>query len=238
MDREDLENELKSQLQSSTNSNQFPSTRLTTLIQNAYKRSTNLFIWRALTNAVKTGTRPKVAGDDECYYDYPSEFRTGTVYKIKIDGVTYPRKSYESFLDYRENYPNSVEKMFAVDQRFIFVSPDTVLGTNNMDIWGAKEADELSLSTSKTIFSDNLEEANFAIIGLALSVATKKSDPKFSADEEAKAIATLNKLNTDEWNQYQRDQQMDAPLLDVPDFFGKFDNSQLTGRFVGFKPYP
>ena len=110
MDREDLENELKAQLQSATNSNQFPSSRITTLIQNAYRRATSLFIWRALTKAVTTSSKSKTEGDDESYYDYPEEFRTGTVYLIKIDGKRYDRKSYESFnkQKYISKYTNNI----------------------------------------------------------------------------------------------------------------------------------
>ena len=232
MDREDLENELKAQLQSATNSNQFPSTRLTTLIQNAYRRATSLFIWRALTKAVTTSTKDKPTTDEESYYDYPSEFRTGTVYLIKIDKKRYDRKSYESFIKYREDNPNAVDKLFAIDQRFIFISPDTVAGTDNMDIWGAFEAPELSLSTSETIFSHNMEEANLAVVRLALSAAVKKSNPRLSTSEENAAIVTLSKINTDEWDQYSKDQPIDTPLLNVPNFFENGMNSYSpTGRF-------
>lgn len=236
MDREDLENELKAQLQASTNSNQFPSTRLTSLIQNAYRMVTNLWTWKALTKAVKTDTKPKAEGADECYYDYPSEFRTGTIYKLMIDGKNYDRKSYDSFMKFRENYPNSQEKIFALHQRYIFVSPDTTEGDNNMHIYGAFEAPELSLPESTTIFSNNAEHANLALVSVALATALKKSAPKLAGSEMSGAIATFTKLNSDEWEQYSLDQPIDIPLLDVPDFFGGFDNSNLIGRFVGFRP--
>jgi hypothetical protein len=232
MDREDLENELKAQLQSATNSNQFPSARITTLIQNAYRRATSLFIWRALTKAVTTSTKAKTEGDDESYYDYPEEFRTGTIYLIKIDGRYYDRKSYQSFIKYREDNSNSSDRIFAIDQRFIFVSPDTGNGVDNMDIWGAFEAPELSLATSETIFSHNMEEANLALVRLGLSAAVKKSNPRLSQSEESGAIVTLGKINNDEWDQYSKDQPLDTPLLNVPDFFSNgLNGSSLIGRF-------
>ncbi len=237
MTRDDLVAEVLAQLQVAINSNRYPSTRILTLVQNAYRRATTLFIWKVLTRARVTSTTGLGAGDDETYYDYPEEFRTGSVYRVRIDEKEYTRKSYESFLDFRDNYPNnSNELIFANNERYIFISPDTVVGTSNMDIWGAIEAPALTSSSTKTIFSDNAEEGNNAVVRLAVSSAVKKTNPRFAQSEEAAALVTLQKLNTDEWAQYQRDQPIDSPLLDVPDYFGRFDNSNLVGRFVGFNP--
>jgi len=234
--RSELEAELKSQLQVSTNSSLFPASRLTSLIQNAEKRATTMYIWQALMRARKTSTTAKGTGDDECYYDYPSDFRTGTVFRVRIDEKEYDRKNYETFMDFRNNYPSSSEKIFSNFRRFIFISPDTSVGSSNMDIWGAIESPGLQDGTSETIFSNNAEEGNNAIVKLALATALKRINKRLAQAEEEEALLTLGKMNNDEWSQYQRDQRMDAPLFDVPDFFGGVDNSKLIGRFVGFSP--
>lgn len=232
MDREDLENELLKQLQASANSSLFPASRLTALIQNSYKEATSLFKWVALSKALKTSTIAKWAGDDESYYDYPDEFRLNTVFRVQVDGKEYNRKSFSTFKDYRNRYGNNATKrIFASYQKFLFVSPDTIAGTNNMEIWGITNAPELSLSTSKTIFSDNLEAGNLAVIDLAVSTGMEKLSPKFAETKRNKAIITLGKLNTDEWDEYALEQQLDLPMFNVPDFFGKPDNNSNNGRF-------
>jgi hypothetical protein len=229
--RAELETELQLQLQSAANSSLFPSTRLTSLIKNAYKEATTLFKWVSLARAKTTSTTALGASDDVCYYDYPEEFRTNTVFRVQIDTKEYNRKGFESFLDYRNRNSNPTTRIFANYQRFIFVSPDTVVRTNNMDIWGIIQAPELSLSTSETIFSKNAEEGNFAIVSLALAIAVKKINAKLSAQERGNALAILAKMNIDEWDEYARDQQIDTPQFEVPDFFSDGNINSNIGKF-------
>jgi hypothetical protein len=178
--RAEMETELQRQLQAASNSTLFPSTRLTELIKNAYKEATTLFKWLALARAKITSTTVKGASDDDSYYDYPEEFRTNTIFRVEIDGKEYNRKGFESFRDYRNRNPNSTKRIFANYQRFLFISPDTTAGTDNMDVWGIIQAPELSSSSTETIFSGNNDAGNMAVVGLALSTAVKKIDPKLS----------------------------------------------------------
>lgn len=229
--RSDMETELQRQLQSASNSTLFPSARLTELIQNAYLSATTLFKWLALARAKTTSTTTIGVNDDVCYYDYPSEFRTNTIFRIQIDGKEYNRKSFESFLDYRNRNINSTKRIFANYQRFFFISPNTEAGSNNLDAWGIIQAPALSEASSETIFSGNADEGNMAVVSLALSVAVKKIDPKLSEREKADALGTLLKLNTDEWAEYARDQQLDNPMFEVPDFFGVPNLNAQIGQF-------
>jgi len=230
--RSEMEAELLAQLQVSTNSSLYPSARLTSLIQNSYKSATSLFKWLALSRAKTTSTSAKAVGADVCYYDYPPEFRTNTIFRVQIDGKEYNRKGFNSFLDYRNRYTTGGNKrIFANYQRYLFVSPDTEEGTDNMDVWGIIQAPELSAPTSETIFTGNADDCNMAVVGLAFSLAMKKVDPKLADKEKAEAIATLIKTNTDEWDEYAKDQQLDTPLFEVPDFFGKPDINNMIGQF-------
>lgn len=213
--RADMETELLAQLQVANNSSMFPSARLTQLIKNAHTWATNLFVWVDLVRAKCTST---VSGQE--YYDYPAEFRSGTIMRLEIDGESYKRKSYEDYLDFRENNPGSTLKIFANYGRFFFIHPTpTLTGSNNMSIWGAIQADDLSQPTSTTIFSDNKEQGNEAIVRKGLSVALKRIDPKLSQTEEAQATTILAKLNFDEAKSTQRDQRIQHPKFIVPDFY-------------------
>ena len=41
----------------------------------------------------------------------------------------------------------------------------------------------------------------------------------------------LGKMNSDEWAQYARDQQLDTPMFAVPDFFRQSSINSNIGRF-------
>ena|SRR3990167_2602310 len=229
--RSELEAELLLQLQAASNSSLFPASRLTSLIQNSYKTATTLFKWLALARAKTTDTVAKGATDDDSYYDYPDEFRANTIFRVEIDDKEYNRKSFESFRDYRNRNPNSSKRIFANYQRFLFVSPDTSTGTDNMDIWGIIQAPALSTSGTETIFSGNADEGNLAVVALAVALGLQKIDPKFAEKKRNEGLLTLGKLNSDEWAEYARDQQLDTPLFEVPDFFGYPNLTAEIGQF-------
>lgn len=231
--RLEMEAELQKQLRSATNSNIFPSDRLTSLVQNSYVTATTIFKWLALARAKTTSTTAKGAGDDDCYYNYPDEFRTNTVFRVEIDGKEYNRKSFESYRDYRNRNPigGSSKRIFSNYQRFIFVSPDTSVGTDNMDIWGIIQAPELSTGASETIFSNNADEGNMAVVKLAKAVALESIKPDIAQRSLEEGMLMLARINESEWEEYKRDQQLDTPLFAVPDFYGKPMLNGLIGQF-------
>lgn len=231
MTRDDLVNELRARLLSSSNSNLFTNARLVEIVQSAYKRATSLFFWQPLARAKVTSTKALEVDQDICYYDYPDEFRTGSVFRVEIDNKEYDRKSFESLLDHRLKNPSSQSRYFSNYQRFIFITPNTSVGTNNMDIWGFIEAPELSSGSSETIFTGNLEEANYAVIDLGMSIALGRIDSDFAQKQEGKALVTLTKLNNDEWANYQRDQVLDNPMFKSFDMFTNGSSNNLIGKF-------
>lgn len=225
--REDMEDELTSQLQVAANSSLFTSARKTSLIQNAYEWATNMFVWPDLVKAKTGSTKANYE-----YYDYPSEFRSNTIMRLVIDSNSYDRKNYEDYLQYKEDNSTTTKKMFSSYGRFFFVNPTpSSNGSGNMDIWGAVQADSLDDSTDTTIFSYNNPEGNEAIVQRAFGVALKRINPQQSKDEVEAAIATLAKLNADQWKATQRDQRLDHPKFDVPNYFGN-NRSAGIGKFA------
>ena len=225
--RSEMETELVAQLQVAANSSRYPSTRITTLIQNAYKWATNLFIWTDLVKAKTTDT-----GASQEYYDYPEEFRSNTIVRLEIDGDPYERKNFEDFLDYKENNSTTTKKMFANYGRLFFVNPiPSAIGTDNICAWGAIQADALSSAASETIFTDNNPEGNEAVVQRALGVALKRIDKDQSLLEIQEAVATLAKLHSDEIKATQRDKRLDHPSMNVPNMYGNYASNPNPGRF-------
>jgi hypothetical protein len=223
--REDLEQELLSQLMAADNSSIYPAARLTQLIKNAYKWATNLFIWNDLVRAKCTGT---IAGND--YYDYPAEFRSDTIIRVEIDGEPYDQINFEDFLQFRKDEPNSTEKLFANFGRQLFIFPTpTVTGDGNMDLWGAIQADDLVNSSTVSIFSGNKDSANESVVRKAFSVAVKRTDSALAKTEENGATAELSRLNQVEVKGRQRQKRKAHPMLNVPDFFAQ--SGSAIGNF-------
>lgn len=223
--REDLEQELLSQLEAADNSSIYPASRLTQLIKNAYKWATNLFIWNDLVRAKCAST---VAGN--YYYDYPDEFRSDTIIALEVDGEDYEQINFEDFKTFKKDNPNSNEKLFASfgRQYFIFPTP-TTNGTNNIDVYGAIQADDLVNSSSQSIFSGNKDSGNESVVRKAFSVAIKRADSSLSEKEEKAATAELGRLNAIEVKGRQRQKRKQHPRFNVPNFF-----AQGTSRVGNF----
>lgn len=223
----EMQSELVSRLQVANNSTLFPTSRIQTLIKDAHLWATSLYIWLDLVRAKTTSTR---SGHE--YYDYPTEFRTDTIVMIEIDGEEYDRKNFEDFRDYRRNNATSKKKIYSNYGRQFFISPiPTVDGSNNMDVWGAIQAPQLTLSTDYTIFSRNNDSGNEAIVKKAQAVAVEPKDPNKAAKLETDAIGLLTLIFQKQQNTLQRDQRIQHPQFDVPDFFAGNGMSVRPGSF-------
>lgn len=214
--RADLESELTSRLQSASNSTLYPTDRITELIQNAYVWTTQLFTWRDLLTAKSTTTQLNIN-----YYDYPDDFRTGTIFRLEVGGEEYDRVSYEDFLSYLKDNSGTTKKIFANFKRWYFINPSPSSAGTSIDIWGSYNviASDLSEETSKTIFSDNKQEGNEAVVKKAFSVAIKRDDNKLAIAEEKDALGILSVIFKDQVEATQRDKRLDHAKFDVPDMF-------------------
>ena len=226
--RADMEAELLARLQVANNSTMFPSARITTLIQNAYIWATTTWVWTDLVNGKYTST---IANSE--YYDYPADFRSNTIMRLTVDGVSYDRKAFEDYLAYKERNPSDKYKMFASYGRYYFIHPTpTANGSNNITVWGALMADGLPNANSTTIFTDNKEEGNEALVRKALSVALTRIDKNLSVAEEQAARDMFAKLYIDELAATQRDQRIQHPKFLVPDFYaGRYKTSYGNFNF-------
>jgi hypothetical protein len=149
---------------------------------------------------------------------------------MEIGDLKYSRKNYEDYLDYKRRNPDTQKRMFSSFGRLFFINPVSLSGGEVMTLWGAIQADELSDPTSVPIFSNNKSEANEAVVQKAFSVAIKRVDPSLSKNEEQEATVTLLRLGKLEQDNTQRNQRLDHPSFNVPDFFGG-NNGSIIGNF-------
>jgi hypothetical protein len=202
-------------------------------INRAYRKVGGLFPWPELQDAKETSTQV-----DQEYYDYPVNWRSNSIWKLRIDGVRYGEDpdgsplSFDDYLNFKEDYPDSTEKKWANQWRryFVWPVPTTVL-TNKLCVWGIKVVTALSADADTTVFSYSTPEANEAIELEAVAILKSKSDDDKSAQFkslEAKQILTVA------WGKIAKEQakyEKNQPFFYVPDMFGGSSSEDMRGRF-------
>lgn len=214
----------------------FPLVTVKSAINRAYIRSSGLFKWPGTEDAKKTSTQANLE-----YYDYPSDWRDDSVWRIEVDGVQYgnspdgsPMK-FEDYLIWRadSNNANSTEKKWANQKRRYFIYPvPTTAGSYNISVWGQRVVTEMSANTDYTIFSYSMPECNDAIVMEAAAILKGKGEEDKAGEfrsAQARSILAIA------WNKIQKEQakyEKDQPFFDVPDFFGPGNKKEnIIGNF-------
>lgn len=207
-------------------------------INRAYRKVGGLFPWPELQDALKTSTQK-----NQEYYDYPQTWRSNSVWKLGIinsdgklerygedpDGSPL---SFDDYLNWKEDYPDSTDKKWANQWRRYFIWPvPTTAGSNNICVWGVKVVATLSADADTTVFSYSTPEANEAIELEAVAILKSKSDDDKSAQfksSEAKQILVVA------WNKIAKEQskyEKNQPFFYVTDMFGGTNSKDLRGKF-------
>lgn len=202
-------------------------------INRAYRKVGGLFPWPELQDALKTSTQ-----NGQEYYDYPVTWRSNSIWKVVVNDDRYGEDpdgsplSFDDYLNWKEDYPNSTDKKWANQWRRFFIWPvPTAQGDNNITVWGVKVVAALSADSDTTVFSYSMPEANEAVQLEALAILKSKSDDDKSAQfksAEAKQILVIS------WNKIAKEQakyEKNQPFFYVSDMFGRTDSKNLIGRF-------
>ncbi len=210
-------------------------------INRAYRKVAGVFPWPELQDAKKTSTQAS-----QEYYDYPTNWRSNSIWKVVIDDVRYGEEpdgsplSFDDYLNWKENYPDSTEKKWANQWRRFFIWPvPTTQGDNNIVVWGIKTISSLSADGDTTIFSYSTPEVNEALQLEASAILRIKGGEQpvrlakyiqgaVLLSMEAQQILTIawGKI-AKEMAKYEKNQ----PFFNVPDLFGNASSRDLRGRF-------
>ena len=202
-------------------------------INRAYSKTGGLFPWPELQDAQKTST---VA--DQEYYTYPSVWRSNSIWKLTVDDVRYGESpdgsplSFDDYLNWKEDYPDSRDKKWANQWRRYFIWPiPTAVGTNNIHIWGMKNTETLTADGDYTIFSYSSPECNEAIALEASAILKSKIDEeKVAQFRSAEAIQILSVA----WGRISKEKskyEKNQPFFEVPNFYGTGSTQDLRGKF-------
>ena len=179
----------------------------------------------------------KITSEDSEYYDYPADFKTGSINLLLVDGKEYRKLSYQDYMRYKANYPSGDDKVWAERKRYYFVNQNAYTVGAEISVFGKLRFQKITDGGDLMPFSpdedDQESSGNQAAVLLAYAEALsseKKKNPAQAATEEKRAFAILDNL----WlpfAQQQGTQQTDRPFFDVPDFFGESNNSTIIGNF-------
>lgn len=201
-------------------------------INRAKRKAEALFPWPDLQEAKTTTTQ---ANQD--YYDYPSNFRTSSIWKITVDDVRYGEDpdgsplSYDDFLNWKEDNPDSTDKKWATQWRRYFISPTPTVADLEIAVWGFRVTDDLEEDADYTIFSYSMPEGNEAIaleaVAILKSKGAEEKNAEFRSTEAKGILAVAWRKIIAEQAKYEKDQ----PFFEVPDYFGGGISRDLRGRF-------
>lgn len=192
-------------------------------INRAYRKAGGLFLWPETQDAQKTSTQ-----DGWEYYDMPVNWRPESVWYVTVDGKRYGEEpdgspmDFKDYLAWREDYPNSTQKRWAMQWRRIFLSPvPTSDGDNNIVMYGQKIVSKMEGPNDITIFSYSQPECNEAIVLEALAILKGKEDKN---ETMAFRSAEAKGILANAWNKIKvarANQEKSQPLFEVPDYFGR-----------------
>jgi hypothetical protein len=134
-----------------------------------------MFKWPATKDAKKTST---IATHE--YYDYPSQWRPDSLWKVRIDGkdMGSPLAERDYYFEQENNFPNGSKNIWFNQKKRFFVTvnglPPATTGDNNIEMWGFKFVDKLVNASDITIFSYDMPEVNEAIVLEALAICRIK----------------------------------------------------------------
>lgn len=202
-------------------------------INRAYRKVAGLFPWPELQDAKKTSTQA-----NQEYYDYPQNWRSNSIWKVVIDDVRYGEDpdgsplSFDDYLNWKEDYPDSTEKKWSNQWRRFFVWPiPTAQGDNNIHVWGIKVPSSLSNDSDTTIFTYSTPEANEAIELEAVAILKSKTDEDKSAQFKSLEAKQILIGSWDKIKKEMAKYEKNMPFFEVPDFFGGGNSKDLRGRF-------
>ena len=120
----------------------FSQTVIKRAVNRAYRKAGGLFPWPELMDSKTTTTQT-----DQEYYDYPQTWRSNSIWKLTItpSGGTEVRYgedpdgsplSFDDYLNWKEDYPDSTDKKWANQWRRFFIWPVPTVATSTITVWG------------------------------------------------------------------------------------------------------
>lgn len=169
-------------------------------INRAHKWVAGLRNWPQTEEAYKRDTE---VGKN--YYNYPTNFKTDSLTRLKYNGDKFTKTVWREFLTYQEENTNGTDKIFADYKRQYHINATiSEIITDGIEIWGQVVPDDMvnSSDTTKFLGDSNVEEA---ILKKAFSILYKKGRGQMY-DRGVELEAEAEALISDAWKQIMKAQ--------------------------------
>ena len=206
-------------------------TLIDSTINRSYRKTAALFPWPEFQDALETTTE-----NSNAYYDYPQNWRSNSIWKLRIDSQRYGEDpdgsplSFDDYLNWKEDNPNSTDKKWANQERRYFITPTPADGLT-LCVWGVKVVESLTDDGDTTKFSYSMPEGNEAIVLETVAILKSKGEEEKAGEfrsSEAKQILV------GAWARIAKEQskyEKNMPFFEVPNFFGGGNSRDMRGRF-------
>jgi len=219
------------------NSTLYPQAVIKRAINRAYRKVGGLFPFPELQDAKETTSQT-----DQEYYDYPQTWRSNSIWKLTVtpSGGTEERYgedpdgsplSFDDYLNWKEDYPDSEDKKWANQWRRYFIWPILTASTSTITIWGIKVVTALSDDSDTTVFSYSTPEANEAIELEAVAILKSKGDEEKSSQFRSTEAKQILAVAWEKIKQEMAKYEKVYPFFDVPNYFGNSNTKDLRGKF-------
>lgn len=156
----------------------------------AYRWATGYKKWPFTEGRVST-----TFANEECAY--PEGWKTDSIRFITVGGDRYQKLNYEDYNIFRDEQPDSDDKNYSDYARTIFVNPNSTSGS--LMAYGqytpATGVSTIVDTGETTVFSDNEEEGNEAIVEEMLRYAMQREKkPNEAETHHQKAIEILERI--------------------------------------------
>jgi hypothetical protein len=221
-DYEDLWEAVQSDMNVTDEAPLYPLATVKSAVNRAYIKCAGLFRWPGTEGAKRTTTQL-----NQEYYDYPSDFRDDSIWRLEVNGDQYGEgddgspMAFDDYLIWRADDSNidSTEKKWANHERRFFIYPVPTSAGLTIDVWGQQVVTGLVNPTDVTIFSYSTPECNEAIVLEAEAILKSKGEEEKSGEfrsTEAKQILITA------WNKVRQEQpkyEKSSPFFQVEDMF-------------------
>lgn len=168
----------------------FTPTVINDAINRTYRKIGHLHRWPKLEDAKQTTTQANIN-----YYDYPSTWRPGSIWKLMVNGKDYgdPIEFKDWLYETENDIPSGEDYLWANQWMRYFVYPTPTSAGLVIKVWGQKVVTELTADANETIFTGALPEINDAIVKETVAILKhpKGQDAQSSTLLSAEALTIV-----------------------------------------------
>lgn len=179
----DIKDDFLIQNQKSTTAAFYTDAILSDFIDKAHKYSAGFKKW-PFTEGRQSTTFASLVTDEDGFLrgEFPEGWKPETIRLLKIGGKRLIKKDFQKFHQYFEENASADDRFFTDRGLNYYINPNIDL-SGTVTVWGQYTPATIDATddTAKTVFTDNAEEGNEAIVEFMLSYAMKREKKKAEA---------------------------------------------------------